>query len=416
MALPPGIYARRGPRGLVYQSKVQIPAGLRHLYDGVRQLSTTHLSVEAAVLWRLDVQRCHREARAWAPPRPGALTPSTIDAAMADWLRARVATRAPRTATCDAQSIEIFLDFLWERDPFRTWAVTDLSRDLLTAFFAWLRQTREVPRRGRAAEAQLPALERRRAVNTARKHVNVITVAWAWLVDSDTHGLWAPAVRLPEIPGREQREARAPTWAEWDRMLAALRGALDVFGGEWTWRAAVLARATARRRMALLHLDWSDVDLEAKAITWRGEHDKMKQSWRVPMPAWLAEEMAGWGVREGRVVGAPEAEFSGRGHVDRAIRRAWVRAGVDRSRWHGRPLHCARHTMETELGPQASSGALNWYIGHADPGVGPRTYRDRGLYAERLWPQLQALAEAVPPPTRPELVLDAQRPSLEVAR
>lgn len=121
----------------------------------------------------------------------------------------------------------------------------------------------------------------------------------------------------------------------------------------------------------------------------------------------VADDCPGWGVRVGRVVGAPDAEFSGRGHVDRTVRRAWERAGVDRSRWHGRPLHCARHMLETELGPQVPAAVLNWYIGHADVGVGPRTYRDRGMYAERLWPQLQALAEAVPAPMRAGLVLGA---------
>lgn len=385
MDLPPGIYERRGPRGVKYQAKVSVPPHLQPAYGGKRQLAQAFPTIEQAVLWRIAVQREHDQARPWIPPRPGEVAgPAPLSDALADWLKARKRTKAPRTVHVDATTVELFLDFLWSVDRKHSWLVADLSRDLVADFYSWLLKPREDGAK--------------RKISTATKHVQALVVAWRWLEDSDTHGRWTPRPRSPDLPKRVPTHVVAPTWGEWDQMMAALRGSLDTYGGEWTWRGALLVRGTFRRRGAVLNLDWRDVDLERRRVRWRAEHDKTSAEWLTPLPAWLAEEMAGWGVREGLVCEPPELELTGRGHIDRTIRRAWKRSGVPRDRWHGRPLHCARRMAESELGVHHGQAVLDWYVGHVTPGEGPRSYRHRDRYAEALWPQLQTLAEAIPAP------------------
>jgi integrase len=45
----------------------------------------------------------------------------------------------------------------------------------------------------------------------------------------------------------------------------------------------VLAWRTGRRLSSILSLRWEDVDFENGTIRWRAEHDKIRQTWVVPM-------------------------------------------------------------------------------------------------------------------------------------
>jgi integrase len=54
--------------------------------------------------------------------------------------------------------------------------------------------------------------------------------------------------------------------------------------GEWRpWGLINLLGHQGVRGNAALHLKWDDVDLENSLITWRGEYDKMKQTWLQPL-------------------------------------------------------------------------------------------------------------------------------------
>lgn len=383
--LPRNVRRVEGPRGVRYQARVAVPPALRAA-QGKPRLAATFDTVREAQQWLLDVQACFAASEPWIPSRPRAVAPSLLSDALADWLLARGRSKARETVRNDAQTVELLLDHLWERDPKRAWAVADLSRELAAGFYDWLR-------RPEAARHK-----RTRSERTCQKHVSVLMVAWHWLEAHETHGLYARRPRAPELPKLRPAYRPAPTWAEWDRMLAALDQSLQRYPSDWTWRLALLARGTVRRHSALLHLDWQDVDLDANRVHWRAEHDKAARDWWTPLPSWLREDMAGWGVREGRVVGAPEAEITGRGHVGRTIGRAWKRAGIPADRWKGRPLHVARHTIESEMAATWGQPVLDWYVGHVSPGTGPLVYRDRIMHADRLWPQLVELADAVPAP------------------
>jgi len=53
----------------------------------------------------------------------------------------------------------------------------------------------------------------------------------------------------------------------------------------------LLAWRTGRRLSSILALQWDDVDFEHGSIRWRAEHDKIRQTWVVPMHRQVLEEL-----------------------------------------------------------------------------------------------------------------------------
>ena len=70
---------------------------------------------------------------------------------------------------------------------------------------------------------------------------------------------------------------------------------------------------------------------------------------RVPLHPGLVALMRSWRSKSGRVCDGPEAELTGRGHVQRSFNRAWRRAGVDPRVWQRQPTHAARKAFFTGL-------------------------------------------------------------------
>jgi hypothetical protein len=92
--------------------------------------------------------------------------------------------------------------------------------------------------------------------------------------------------------------AIAPTWSEMDAFLDERSG--------WQRRAVVGQRALDSRWGETLVLEWGDVDIHARAVTFRPEITKGGYGGRrTPVPALLVAELEGWSIRQGRVVGAP---------------------------------------------------------------------------------------------------------------
>ncbi len=94
---------------------------------------------------------------------------------------------------------------------------------------------------------------------------------WACMVrDSNGRPLLDrnPIEHYPTEREKNPRQARI-TAAEYDKMLAVAPRV-----GRGFWLALVLARETGHRASAIRHLRWSDVDLTARTIHWRGESDK----------------------------------------------------------------------------------------------------------------------------------------------
>lgn len=293
---------------------------------------------------------------------------------------------APRTALRYAHFLDLFLAWLRTRE--RTAPVPEvLTEALLEEYHAHLRSTglHGHPRSG----------------TTARKHVEAIQLLWRWAWDHNDQPGWdvIPQPRRLELPRRPRPAAKAPTWAEADLYVAACRG-LD-----WLYRDAVLGRALGTRLSETCLLDWSDVDLDAARLTLRPETTKGGYGGRtLPMPPWLMAEMAGWGVREGRVVGAPEYVLRHGGGTRQPV-DAWKRSGVAERVWRGQPTHALRKCWKSGmLALGFPKHAVDLYVGHS-LGQVDGAYIDPDVAAD-----LVALAAAVPAPADGVAVLQRSRP------
>lgn len=320
---------------------------------------------------------CWRWARGQAatvPPAP-ALMPRLARA----YLDERAGKLARRTIHRYAEALDLFLAFLAQRDPARSWGPEHFSRDLMLAGLRWLGD----PATGRHGRA--------RGASTQRKLLEVWILLWKWAADSDWYGDLTPRPREVELPKSAKRIVRAPEWAETDRMLACLAET----AAPWAVRLGILARYLGERRSALLRLRWADVDLERGELFILSEITKGEYGGRrVPLHADLAARLRAWGPSSGPIVVAPAAELTARGHVDRTFRRAWKRAGVRPEVWSRRPIHAFRKGLRTSLvAAGVHQDVIDAYLGHAGEGTGGRDYTDR---AALFWPALVPAVATIP--------------------
>lgn len=305
--------------------------------------------------------------------------PPALHARLDAWLDSLVLTVRPRTATNYGDACTLFLRYLVERDKrdVATIPVSALDRDALVGWQAWM-------------------LDGGRTLTTVAKRAQTVRLAWEWLREGTDKRWLEEAPR--KITTRKPRPPKpiAPTWEEADRCVLACyqhdpRAA-------WLYTFAVVARFTGLRRSEVLRLEWTDIVDDVLNV--RTELTKGEISGRrVPMAPGLVSELARLPRGERWIVPAPEkeriaADGDGRGHVDRNMRRAWVRAGVAVEKWTGQPCHAFRKTIQTEV---ELSGVrrevVEYLVGHQPPGTGARHY----LEAERaLWPELLVAVKKIP--------------------
>jgi len=126
---------------------------------------------------------------------------------------------------------------------------------------------------------------------------------------------------------------------------------------EVDWRfhvALVLAHETGHRIGAIRHLRWPDIDLEARAIRWRAEHEKTGYEHRTPMTAEAvavleeAQERSA-GIEVAPVLPAPRdpSRCAGRTLVRFWWNRAQKLAGLEPKR--GRGWHSLRRKFASDL-------------------------------------------------------------------
>ena len=302
----------------------------------------------------------------------------SLDEACREFLTDRARLLKPRTVMRYSDALGLLLKFVEEKDPRRRWTVKHLTRPLMADGWGWLMD----PKTSRH--------NRGRTVPTGRKLIQVWTLLWKWAYDHDQHGAHTVRPRVLELPKMYPPVSVAPTWGDVDAMLAALCETAP----DWGIRLGWLVRYTGARRGALLRLTWDRVDLEARRIVLSSETTKGGYGGRsIPIHQHLVQLMAGWGIREGRVVGAPELELTGRGHVDRTFRRAWKRAGVRPERYKGRPIHGLRHCLRTHLvHHRIAIDVIDAILGHAGSSTGSRHYTDRAA----LWPDIVAAVATIP--------------------
>lgn len=297
---------------------------------------------------------------------------------MLDFLREVRITKRPNTLKQYTSRLEQFRAWLIERfgyDP----EPAKLSRSLLLDFY----EATAIGRSGR------PLSDASRA-----PIISTVQGWWRWAWEHDDHGEWFP--RPVSIPVRQPtpKLVAAPTWAE---AAAAVHESWT--SAAWRGRMATLCYFTGlRAHSQVAQLDWSDVDLARGELHLRPELGKTRseRSGRVlPLSPHLVSMMAGWGVREGSVVGM-DAKRAG----DDVARLVWERAGVRPEVWHRRPWHAYRKAFVTGLkAAGVDHNVVRYLVGHELDVTG-------GAYTDARALQLREAVAIVPPlEAQPDVVL-----------
>ncbi len=324
----------------------------------------------------------------WAPegPPPPPAEPLTPATTMVEYLLDAERRLSPRTARRYAGMLQAFREWMEAQELTHA----DLTRSLLTRYEAHLRGP--TGRHGRP-----------RSEETATKHLEAVELWWAWAYDRAEEEGWEgiPSPRRLQKPRRIRRRPKAPTWDEMDRCIAACQV-------DWHRRVALIARYLGLRRSECLLLEWHDFDDDLSAVEIPPEITKGGSGGRrVPIPAGLKAELAGWGVREGPVVNAPEQERASargsgnRGAIDKHLRRAWKRARVRPAVWKGQPVHAFRKGLRSGLvAAEVPEIVIDWYIGHQNAGTGARDYTDPDV---ATWHRLVKAVAKIPPHSEVEV-------------
>jgi integrase len=228
-------------------------------------------------------------------------------------------------------------------------------------------------------------LRKTRTISTSRLYVGAVRSAWEWAFDSDTYGEHTPRPRRFTMPTPSAAHARAPTWEEMDAAIHACDAlaASEVEASannkatledSWTWRRRLLVvlRCTGLRVHQAMRLQWSDLDLERRTLTVRGELGKSRaeRSGRVvPIAPVLADELAGWGIRTGALL-APWKKS--RTADTMKTTRVWAASNVDPRVWgapagsdKGQPHHAFRKGFKTGLARLGVAAHVRDYlVGH----------------------------------------------------
>lgn len=311
---------------------------------------------------KAEVERALALGGDWAAADSRSRTEPDVSAVVADYLADCARRLTAGTITNIRLTLGHLLDFLGPDGPA---PVALISRDNL---HRWHGQ-------------QLGLVD----VRTAATKLSRASAFWRWASqDSDAWESIVPRWRRVD-PGSVPpgRPIPAPTLDEVDRAIAAA-----AYGPEWTRRTFLIQRFQGLRAGQIWRLDWSDFDLDGKRLTIRPELGKSRSEKRgrtVPLHPELAQEMAGWGLREGLVIPLP-SDTRGR---PKTARTAWRRAGVEVRQ----PFHGVRHAVATHLRVAGvAEDVVGALLGHA-PTVTSAHYIDPAA----MWPLLVDALALLPP-------------------
>lgn len=312
-----------------------------------------------------EIERLHAIGIDWQPPTVRDRT-LIVDVARA-YIDARRLRMRAETVRLDGTHLDVALRFLGER---KVAHLDALTRPLLDDCLAWLL------RPGAALHGK------RRTPGSAGRTVGVLVALWQWAEDSGRYHDAPRAPRRVELPRDPDRPVVAPTWEEMDACLAALP--------ERHQRLGLWLRLTGLRIGESLAVEWRDVDMARGTLTLRPETEKIPTGRTVPLHAALLEAMAGWGVREGRVLTG-----FGETNVSNVMREAWEAAGVREEVWRRRPDHAFRRGFKTGLlALGANPAAVDFLQAH---GIG----QARGRYIDGARLPLAETLALLPVPGAP---------------
>jgi integrase len=128
--------------------------------------------------------------------------------------------------------------------------------------------------------------DRKLAVNTIRQVFVTVRIVVRWAEDA---GLIPPSsiLRYSYRVSKDRQPVPPPEYRQ-DEAVAILAQVT-------AWRpklALLIAMQQGARQTAILHLRWSDVDFEARTLTWRAKYDKIGKDRVQPMRKAVWEELA----------------------------------------------------------------------------------------------------------------------------
>jgi integrase len=118
----------------------------------------------------------------------------------------------------------------------------------------------------------------------------------------------------------------------------------------------ILAGRTGRRLSSILNLLWEDVDFEKGTIRWRAEHDKIGQTWVVPMQREVRAELLQFrkehpGIGSSLLFPHPQRRQHRDGPVTRHVAAWWLKEAFRRAKIQkpeGSLWHMFRRVWATE--------------------------------------------------------------------
>jgi integrase len=322
-----------------------------------------------------EIETCHALGEHWIPLDQS----SPIDPCLTELFKDRIEqgrrTRKPNTLEGWRVSFVLFVDFLRLSKPRGRLAFSSLNPRNLYSFHAWLIDTRG------------------NGESTAALRLSAIRTTWSWAsnnIDWIDHAPRYLEVEVPQAP--PPRAKRSPTWTEVDEMITTLDQKRVSCGSvprikqkaESSYRAAVIMRYTGLRMSQASALEWDDLNFEDRTLEIRGALGKSRHERRgrvIPVSGHLCDEMAGWGLRDGLIVGA---EPLSRITLSHNIRLAWKASEVDPCKWAGQTAHSLRRAFTSELvRGGADRFAVEILLGRST-GVGGDVYTDPRFVWDRL--------------------------------
>jgi len=245
-------------------------------------------------------------------------------------------TKAKGTQKHDRATMKMFLRFFGKHRKAKTLSQRDWDRFI------------RARRAGRAGRSGKPAADR-----TIQQDLKLLLAILNWAARSrDEEGrllLNSNPLRGLKAPSEKNPNRVMLTQAEYE---ALLRVAREV---DWRFRVAlVLAHETGHRIGSIRQLRWSDIDVDARTIRWRGEHEKTGYEHRTPVTtmaraALVEARRHNPGIGETPVMPAPKDPFA---CMSRSLARDWWKkaerlAGLERK--PGRGWHSLRRKFASDL-------------------------------------------------------------------
>ncbi|MCY4397752.1 MAG: site-specific integrase [Gemmatimonadetes bacterium] len=246
-------------------------------------------------------------------------------------------TKAKGTQKYDRATMKMFLRFFGKHRKAKTLSQRDWDRFI------------RARRAGKAGRSGKPAADR-----TIQQDLKLLLAILNWAARSrDEEGqllLQSNPLWGLKAPSEKNPHRVVLTQAEYE---ALLRVAREV---DWRFRVAlVLAHETGHRIGSIRQLRWSDIDIDARTIRWRGEHEKTGYEHRTPMTAMARAVLVearrhNPGIGDAPVMPAPKKDpFA---CMSRSLARDWWKraerlAGLDPKR--GRGWHSLRRKFASDL-------------------------------------------------------------------